>query len=212
MKQPEEMRVSYEQDELIETEAGFDPIALFGRWFAEATDADLVEPNAMTLATADSQGRPSARMVLLKHFGPSGFDFYSNFASRKAGELDTNPNAALLFWWDKLHRQVRVEGPVGQVAAGEADAYFASRPLGSRLGAWASRQSDVVADRRQLEDQEAAAAARLGDDPPRPPFWGGYRVLPMAMEFWQGRRNRLHDRLRYVRTDDAGWQRTRLSP
>ena len=211
MKKPEDMRVSYEGDQLVEGSAGDDPIHLFTRWFADAADADLVEPNAMTLATADSQGRPAARMVLLKHFGPDGFDFYSNFESRKGAELTGNPRAALLFWWDKLHRQVRIEGEVTLVGAEEADAYFASRPLGSRLGAWASRQSAVVANRDQLERQEREVAARLGENPPRPEFWGGYRVWPDAIEFWQGRRNRLHDRLRYVRTGQA-WHRDRLSP
>ena len=211
MKKPEDMRVSYDGDQLVEGSAGDDPIDLFTRWFADAADADLVEPNAMTLATADSQGRPAARMVLLKHFGPDGFDFYSNFESRKGAELTGNPRAALLFWWDKLHRQVRIEGEVTLVGAEEADAYFASRPLGSRLGAWASRQSAVVANRDQLERQERKVAARLGENPPRPEFWGGYRVWPDAIEFWQGRRNRLHDRLRYVRTGQA-WHRDRLSP
>ncbi|HEX2527627.1 MAG TPA: pyridoxamine 5'-phosphate oxidase [Geminicoccus sp.] len=211
MKQPHEMRVSYERAELVETEAGDDPIALFARWFSDATAAGLAEPNAMTLATADREGRPSARIVLLKRFDAIGFDFFTNLESRKGVEMAANPRAALLFWWDVLHRQVRVEGQVTLVPGDEADAYFASRPLGSRIGAWASRQSEVVAGRAQLDEQEAAAAARLGNDPPRPPYWGGYRVAPEAMEFWQGRRNRLHDRLRFVRTDGI-WRRERLSP
>jgi pyridoxamine 5'-phosphate oxidase len=211
MKKPQDMRVDYERAELVEAAAGDDPLDLFARWFAEATEAGLIEPNAMTVATADSQGRPSARMVLLKRFGQDGFDFYTNTESRKGGEITANPHAALLFWWDALHRQVRIEGPVDRVDAAEADTYYATRPLGSRIGAWASHQSQPVQDRAQLVRQEAEAAARLGDDPPRPPHWGGYRVRPMAIEFWQGRRNRLHDRLRY-RLEDGIWRRERLSP
>jgi pyridoxamine 5'-phosphate oxidase len=211
MKKPQEMRVDYQRSELIEAAAGDDPFDLFARWFAEATDAGLVEPNAMTVATADRDGRPSARMVLLKRFGADGFDFYTNLESRKAGEIVANPQAALLFWWDVLHRQVRIEGPVSQIDAAEADAYFASRPLGSRIGAWASRQSQPVQDRAQLVRQEAEATTLHGDDPRRPPYWGGYRVRPLAIEFWQGRRNRLHDRLRY-RLEDGLWRRERLNP
>ncbi|WP_027135390.1 pyridoxamine 5'-phosphate oxidase [Geminicoccus roseus] len=211
MTKPQDMRVSYERAELVEDLAGDDPITLFARWFTEATQANLVEPNAMTVATVDRDGRPSARMVLLKHFGPEGFDFYTNAESRKGKELAANPQAALLLWWDVLHRQVRIEGPVSQVPAAEADAYFASRPLGSRIAAWASRQSEVVQDRAQLERQEAEAANRHGTEPARPPFWSGYRVQPLYFEFWQGRRNRLHDRLRYVR-DGGVWRRDRLSP
>jgi pyridoxamine 5'-phosphate oxidase len=211
MKQPHEMRVSYERAELVETEAGNDPIELFTRWFDDAVAADVVEPNAMTLATVDREGRPSARIVLMKRFGAFGFDFFTNLESRKGRELAANPHAALLFWWDVLHRQVRIEGSVTLVPSEEADAYYASRPLGSRIGAWASRQSEVVTGRTQLDEQEAAAAARLGENPPRPSFWGGFRVYPDVMEFWQGRRNRLHDRLRFTRSEE-GWLRERLSP
>jgi pyridoxamine 5'-phosphate oxidase len=211
MKKPQEMRVDYERSELVEALAGDDPLDLFARWFADATDAGLVEPNAMAVATADRDGRPSARMVLLKRFGADGFDFYTNLESRKGGEIAANPQAALLFWWDVLHRQVRIEGPVSQVDAAEADAYFASRPLGSRIGAWASHQSQPVRDREQLVRQEAEASALHGDNPRRPPHWGGYRVRPLAIEFWQGRRNRLHDRLHY-RLKDGIWRRERLSP
>jgi pyridoxamine 5'-phosphate oxidase len=211
MKQPHEMRVSYERAELVESQAGDDPIALFTQWFAEAAQAGLVEPNAMTLATTDASGKPSARIVLLKRFDAGGFDFYSNLQSRKGGEIAANPYAALLFWWDVLHRQVRVEGRVTLVDDAEADAYFVSRPLGSRIGAWASRQSEVVSGRTQLEEQEAKMAERFGQNPPRPPFWGGFRVQPETLEFWQGRPNRLHDRLRYTWKDGV-WQRERLSP
>ncbi len=211
MKKPQEMRVDYERSELVEALAGDDPLDLFARWFAEATGAGLVEPNAMAVATADRDGRPSVRMVLLKHFGVDGFDFYTNLESRKGGEIAANPQAALLFWWDVLHRQVRIEGPVSQVDAAEADAYFASRPLGSRIGAWASHQSQPVQDREQLVRQEAEATALHGDHPRRPPHWGGYRIRPVAIEFWQVRRNLRHDRLHY-RLEDGVWRRERLSP
>ncbi|WP_159712960.1 pyridoxamine 5'-phosphate oxidase [Geminicoccus flavidas] len=212
MRSPQDMRVDYARAELDEANAGMDPLALFGRWFQEASESGLAEPNAMAVATVDATGQPSCRMVLLKHFGADGFDFFTNTESRKGQELAGNPKAALLFWWDVLHRQVRIEGPVSAVPAAEADAYFASRPLGSRIGAWASRQSHPVADRAQLARQEAETRDRFGDTPPRPPFWGGYRVRPVAIEFWQGRANRLHDRLCYRRLGDSGWQRERLSP
>ena len=206
------MRVDYDRAELRDEDAGNDPAALFRRWFEEACAAKLVEPNAMTLATADAAGRPSARIVLLKDYGEDGYTFYTNYESRKGEELAANPLAALLFWWDVLHRQVRIEGAVERMSAADSDAYYRVRPLGSRWGAWASAQSRPVS-RARLELQAREAEARLGDDPPRPPFWGGYRLVPTVMEFWQGRQSRLHDRVRFRRTTpDAAWERDRLSP
>jgi pyridoxamine 5'-phosphate oxidase len=197
---------------LDEAQVDADPIVQFGRWFANAEAADLIEPTAMTLATVGAGGRPSARMVLLKGFDERGFVFYTNYESRKAGELDGNPAAALVFWWGALQRQVRVEGAVERVHREESEAYFRSRPLGSRLGAWASAQSQVIAGRAELEERLEELTARYGDgDVPLPPFWGGYRVRPEVVEFWQGRPNRLHDRLRYRRTP-GGWEIDRLSP
>ncbi len=195
-----------------EAQVDADPIVQFGRWFADAEAADLIEPNAMTLATVAAGGRPSARMVLLKGFDERGFVFYTNYESRKAAELDGNPIAALVFWWGALQRQVRVEGAVERVRREESEAYFRSRPLGSRLGAWASAQSQVITGRAELEGRLEELTARYGDgDVPLPPFWGGYRIRPEVVEFWQGRPNRLHDRLRYRRTP-SGWDIDRLSP
>lgn len=188
-----------------------DPLREFARWFAEARQAGELDPNAMTLATATAEGVPSARVVLLKGLDARGFVFYTNFESRKGRELDANPRAALAFFWPTLARQVRVEGAVERASDDEADAYFASRPLESRLGAWASSQSAVLADRAELESSYVEAAARFGEVPPRPPHWGGFRLLPSAIEFWQGRPNRLHDRIRY-RLDGSAWVIERLSP
>lgn len=205
-----DLRLSYEQGELSDDiTAG--PLALFDAWFADAADAGGFEPNSMTLATADASGRPSARTVLLKASDERGLVWYTNFSSRKGRELAENPHAALLFGWLALERQVRVEGPVEVVSDAEADAYFASRPLGSRLGAWASPQSEVVAGRAELDRRMAAASAEFGDDPPRPTWWGGYRLTPRVWEFWQGRGARMHDRLRFTRSD-TGWTRDRLAP
>lgn len=187
-----------------------DPLRQFERWFAEAGAAVPV-PEAMTLATAAADGRPSARMVLLKAADERGFGFHTNYESRKGGELATNPRAALLFWWQPLGRQVRVEGEVERVTAEESEAYFRTRPLGSRLAAWASPQSRPLADRAELDRRYAEAVSRHGESPPLPPHWGGFRLVPDAYEFWQHGDDRLHDRVRYER-DGSGWSRMRLAP
>jgi len=188
-----------------------DPLRQFERWFAAAREAGLPVPEAMTLATATAAGRPSARMVLLKSADERGFSFHTNYESRKGRELGENPQAALLFHWQPLGRQVRVEGPVERMGADESEAYFRTRPLGSRLAAWASPQSRPLDDRAELERLYAAAADRHDDDVPLPPHWGGYRLRPDAYEFWEHGDDRLHDRVRYER-DAAGWSRTRLAP
>jgi pyridoxamine 5'-phosphate oxidase len=206
------LRKEYTRAGLAESDANPDPIAQFRRWFDDALAAGLREPNAMTLATATPDGRPSARVVLLKGFDERGFVFYTNYEGRKGEELEENPYCALVFYWAELERQVRVEGRVSRVPKRESDEYFGSRPRGSRLGAWASEQSRPVGGREVLEERlrvlEAEYEAR---EVPRPPFWGGYRVEPEVIEFWQGRENRLHDRLVYRRSG-GGWGRERLQP
>jgi len=197
---------------LPDAAADQDPIELFGIWFEAAHEAGLLMPEAMTLATCTKDGRPSARMVLLKGFDARGFVFFTNYESRKAGELIENPRAALVLHWAVLQRQVRVEGTVAKVSAEESYAYFRTRPRGSRIGAWASRQSTVLEERRQLEERVHAYEEQFGgDDVPLPPFWGGFRVAPQCIEFWQGRTDRLHDRLVFVQNAD-GWETTRLYP
>jgi pyridoxamine 5'-phosphate oxidase len=187
-------------------------VAQFGRWFEQATHAGLLEPSAMTLATATPDGHPSARMVLLRGFDQRGFCFYTNYESRKAAELAANPRAALVFWWDALERQVRIEGRVEPTSRAESEAYFTSRPPGSQLSAAASPQSRVIDDRATLERRVTELATSLSDGQlPLPDFWGGYRLTPEVVEFWQGRPNRLHDRLRYRRAGDA-WVIERLAP
>jgi pyridoxamine 5'-phosphate oxidase len=196
----------------VET-ASPDPFEQFGRWFEEAKASGLREPTAMTLATASPEGAPSARMVLLKGFDERGFVFYTNHGSRKGGELLSNPRAALVFYWSPLERQVRIAGAVAPVSAEESDAYFRSRPRGSRLGAWASEQSRPLAGREELDRRVAELEREFdGREIPRPPHWGGFRVVPVEMEFWQGRADRLHDRMLYSRAPDGGWRLGRLSP
>ena len=206
------LRREYARAGLRESDAEVDPIEQFRGWFDEALAAKLHEPNAMTLDTATPEGRPSARVVLLKGFDERGFVFYTNYEGRKARELEINPNCALVFYWGELERQVRVEGLAGRISDGESDAYFAGRPRGSQLGAWASEQSRPVRDRGALEVRlRELEAVYEGREVPRPPFWGGYRVEPEAIEFWQGRETRLHDRLRYRRSNGR-WRCERLQP
>ncbi len=189
-----------------------DPIRQFERWYQPVLASDLAEPSAMSLATATREGRPSARTVLLKGFDQAGFVFFTNYESRKAQELSDNPRAALLFNWIHLRRQVSVAGPVTRVSAQESDAYFKTRPRGSQLGAWASKQSEVIESREVLEQRLAELEKKYaGRDVPRPPYWGGYRLTPDTVEFWQNRANRLHDRFRY-RREGGRWVIERLSP
>jgi pyridoxamine 5'-phosphate oxidase len=208
-----DLRRTYSRASLAEGDVAADPVAQFLAWFEEARRAELREPNAMTLATATPDGAPSARVVLLKGVDERGFVFYTDYRSEKGEELAANPRASLVFFWAELERQVRVTGRVERVSREESEAYYRTRPLGSRLGAWASRQSSVIAGREELERRAAEAAAHHPDgDVPLPPHWGGFRVVPEAVEFWQGRPSRLHDRLRYVRAGSGGWRVERLSP
>ena len=207
-----DLRKEYTRAGLKESDVVPDPVEQFRRWFDEALGADLHEPNAMTVATATPDGRPSARVVLLKGLDERGFVFYTNYEGRKGRELEENPRAALLFYWGEFERQVRIEGAVSRVSKDESDRYYASRPRGSRLGALASEQSRVVEGREVLEGRIKRLEQEYeGSDVPRPAFWGGYRVEPEVVEFWQGRENRLHDRIVY-RREDGGWKSERLQP
>ena len=206
------IRKDYLQAALDEETVGDNPIAFFGKWFMEAQVAKVHEVNAMTLATVDAQNKPHARIVLLKGMDDKGFVFFTNYNSAKGNDLDANPHAALVFFWQELERQVRVEGVVEKVAPEESDVYFHSRPEGSRLGAWSSPQSQVVPHRDILDTNYNAFAEKFsGIEIPRPPHWGGYRVLPSRLEFWQGRSNRMHDRITFT-SSGHGWKRDRLAP
>ncbi len=206
-----DLRKSYERDELDETASASKPMAQFETWLQQAIAAQVPEPNAMTLATVGADGRPSTRIVLIKGLSDKGLDWYTNFNSRKGQELAGNPMAALQFHWVELERVVRIEGCVERIDDAKADAYFASRPLDSRLGAWASPQSQVISSRAVLVAQAARYAAQFALSPPRPPHWGGFRLVPDRWEFWQGRKSRLHDRLSY-RLSEGQWLRERLAP
>lgn len=209
----EGLRRDYAGRALVEADAPSDPMDLFASWFREAMESEPSEPNGMVLATADAAGRPSARVVLLKAYDDRGFVYFTNWKSRKGQEGAPGRPVALDFWWRSSDRQVRIEGLVEAIADAESDAYFQKRPLDSRLGAWASPQSEVLADRAELEQRFAEAQQRFGEaGPPRPAHWGGLRVVPSRIEFWQGRANRLHDRLAYSRDADGSWSRVRLAP
>jgi pyridoxamine 5'-phosphate oxidase len=206
------LRKEYTSAGLDRADLDPDPIVQFHEWFEKVIDADLHEPNAMILATASTDGKPSARTVLLKGYDEQGFVFYTNYEGRKANEIEANPMCALLFYWGELERQVRIEGRASRLSGEESDSYFATRPRESRLGAWASEQSRPVDDRSILEERVRALEAEYeGRVIPRPPFWGGYRVEPDTIEFWQGRENRLHDRIVYHRSE-RGWKIVRLQP
>ena len=207
-----DLRKSYERAELDETASAADPLQQFDRWLQEAIQGEVPEPNAMTVATVGSDLRPSTRIVLIKGYDAQGIVWYTNYESRKGQELAGNPYAALQFHWVELERVVRMEGVVEKVSDAESDAYFNSRPLDSRIGAWASPQSQVIDGRTELVTNAAKYAAKFMLQPPRPPHWGGYCLKPDNWEFWQGRKSRLHDRLRYTMEKDGNWLRERLAP
>jgi pyridoxamine 5'-phosphate oxidase len=207
-----DIRKEYMRESLTEGDVELDPFLQFTRWWKEAVGSDITEVNAMTLATSNKQGIPSARTVLLKDYDKDGFVFFTNYQSRKARDMDENPHATLLFFWKELERQVRIEGSIEKVNAAESDQYFHSRPEGSRIGAWASPQSTVVGSRDEIEDKVRHFKAKFGTEPiPRPPHWGGYRVIPVHIEFWQGRPSRLHDRILYS-LEGNNWLISRLAP
>lgn len=207
-----DLRKSYERGSLDVDDVASDPFAQFGHWLNEALAAELPEPNAMTLATVGADGRPSTRIVLIKDYDERGIVWYTNYHSRKGRELADHPFAALQFHWVELERVVRIEGQVEKVSDAESDTYFASRPLASRIGAWASNQSEPIPGRGTIVAKAAEYGLKFGLNPPRPPHWGGYRLIPDRWEFWQGRASRLHDRIVYEQNGNGGWERSRLSP
>ena len=206
------LRTDYSLKTLDERQVDRDPLKQFGVWMVEAIHAQVPEPTAMNLSTVDAGGRPSGRIVLLKGVDPRGFVFFTNYESRKGRDLAARPVAALTFMWKELERQVRIEGAVEKVSAAESDAYYETRPLGSRIGAWASPQSETIENRAWLEERWAALSKEYGGEPTRPEHWGGYRVLPERIEFWQGRLSRLHDRIVFTRAEGQGWKIARLAP
>lgn len=207
-----DIRKDYQLAALDESHTGDDPLLFFHKWFSEAEEAQVNEVNAMTLATVDASGKPHARIVLLKGLDDKGFVFFTNYTSLKGQNIDDNPHAALVFFWGELERQVRVEGIIEKVTAEESDAYFNSRPQGSRLGAWASPQSTVIADRSILYENYIKYDKEFDGNIPRPPHWGGYRLLPAEIEFWQGRSSRMHDRIRFKMNPGNAWEKSRLAP
>jgi pyridoxamine 5'-phosphate oxidase len=208
-----DLRQNYTRAGLLEKDAADNPFDQFHTWFEQALRAELLEPNAMTLATATPEGKPSARIVLLKEYNQEGFVFYTNYTSQKGRELTANPWTSLVFWWGELERQVRIGGRAEKVSDAESDQYFHSRPLDSQLGAWASHQSQMVESREVLENRFRQLQTEYEEQGvPRPPHWGGFRVVPTEIEFWQGRPSRLHDRLRYRLDQQGNWVRERLSP
>ncbi len=207
-----DLRREYARARLDEGQVSADPLAEFGRWFTQAQEAQVLEPNAMTLATATRDGIPSARVVLLKGYDERGFVFFTDYRSQKGTELEQNPQASLVFFWPELERQVRISGAVSVVSRDESEAYFQTRPRPSQLSTWVSSQSQVIAGRKLLEDGVKKVEGQFPGQVPLPPHWGGFRVTPETVEFWQGRESRLHDRLRYLRKKGGGWQVERLSP
>ena len=212
MKSLADLRKTYARETLNQSAVDPDPIIQFKTWMNEALDAELPEPNAMTVATVSADGKPSARVLLIKGVDERGFVFFTNYMSHKGQDIEANPHAALVFFWTELERQVRIEGRVEKLPDEESDAYFASRPLDSRIGAWASDQSRELSSRAALVASAAKYAARYMLNPPRPPHWGGYIVIPEVIEFWQGRPSRLHDRIAYTRQPEGGWKIIRLAP
>lgn len=205
------MRLNYDRNQLIESNVDKNPFIQFKLWFKEVAESDIIEPNAMTIATATKAGIPSVRVVLLKEFDETGFTFFTNYKSRKGREIEENPNAALLFWWGIFERQVRIEGKIEKISREDSEAYFNVRPLKSRLGALASNQSEIIENRQILENKFSELEKRFGENPPKPDNWGGYKLIPNRFEFWQGRRDRLHDRICYEKYGDI-WNIFRLSP
>jgi pyridoxamine 5'-phosphate oxidase len=205
------MRQNYLRNQLLESNIDKNPFVQFKLWFEEVAESDIIEPNAMTIATATKDGIPSVRVVLLKEFDETGFTFFTNYKSRKGKELEENPNAAILFWWGLFERQIRIEGKIERISREDSEAYFNVRPLKSRLGALSSNQSEIIENRQVLENKFSELEKKYGDNPPMPKNWGGYKLIPSKFEFWQGRRDRLHDRIIYERIKND-WKIYRLSP